>query len=294
MMRVFPLGFLTRAGAVRSRATTVAVPGDDNGPAGAVAGRVCVLRKSAEAIRPAHEKIRRDAARKGNRVQLLWAYSAGYGRMKRMATSTPAMTTSATSQDALHALLREVLPSQGTWSDEEYLWLTDRCNRLIEFTDGHVQGLPMPTYTHQAVLLALYRLFYDYLTPRGGVAMVAALRMRIREGKFREPDLLLLRDRSDSRCRDRYWLGADLVVEVVSPDDPDRDVVEKRADYAEARIPEYWIVDPRNETITMLALEGDAYAEHGVYAAGDTATSRLLDGFAVDVTAVFDAPKAGG
>ena len=211
-----------------------------------------------------------------------------------MATSSPAMTASATSQDALHALLREVLPSQGAWSDEEYLWLTDRCNRLIEFTDGHVQELPMPTFTHQAVLLALYRLFHDYLVPRGGVAMVAALRMRIRDGKFREPDLLLLRDRSDSRCQDRYWLGADLVLEVVSPDDPDRDVVEKRADYAEARIPEYWIVDPRDETITVLALEEDAYVERGVYAAGDTAPSRLLDEFAADVTAVFDAPKAGG
>ena len=45
---------------------------------------------------------------------------------------------------------------------------------------------------------------------------------------------------------------------------------------------------------TTLALEGDAYVEHGVYAPGDTAPSRLLDGFAADVTAVFDAPKAGG
>ena len=210
-----------------------------------------------------------------------------------MAASSPSMTPSATAQDALHALLREVLPPQGGWSDEEYLWLTDRCNRLVEFTDGHVQELPMPTFTHQAVLLALYRLLYEFLTPRGGVVMVSALRMRIREGKFREPDLLLLRDRSDARCRDRYWLGADLVVEVVSPDDPDRDLVEKRADYAEAGIPEYWIVDPRDETITVLALEGDAYVEHGVFAAGDSAGSRLLQGFAADVTAVFDAPKAG-
>lgn len=210
-----------------------------------------------------------------------------------MAASGPSATPSATSQEALHALLREVLPPQGRWSDEEYLWLTDRCNRLIEFTDGHVQELPMPTFTHQAVLAFLYRLLHAYLEPRGGVVMFSALRMRIREGKFREPDLLLLRDRSDSRCRDRYWLGADLVVEVVSPDDPDRDLVEKRADYAEAGIPEYWIVDPRDETITVLALEGDAYVEHGVFAAGDSAGSRLLQGFTADVTAVFDAPKAG-
>ena len=152
-------------------------------------------------------------------------------------------------------------------------------------------ALPMPTFTHQAVLLALYRLFHGHLAPRGGVVTVSPLRMRIRAGKFREPDLLLLRDRSDARCRDRYWEGADLVVEVVGPDDPDRDLIEKRADYAEAGIPEYWIVDPRHAAITVLALGGGAYAEHGAWGRGAAAASRLLEGFAVDVASVFDAPQ---
>ena len=195
-----------------------------------------------------------------------------------------------TSQAALDALLCDLLPRQGCWSDEEYLWLTDHTNRLLEFTDGHIEALPMPTDTHQAVLLFLYHRFYDYLRPRG-VVMVAALRLCIREGKFREPDLLLLRDRSDSRRQDRFWLGADLVVEVVSADCPQRDLVAKRIDYAEAGIPEYWIADPRNATIRVLALESEAYVEHGVFARGDTATSRLLDGLSVDVGAVFDAPE---
>ena len=128
-------------------------------------------------------------------------------------------------QDALHALLCEVLPPQGAWSDDAYLWFTDHSNRLIEFTDGQVEELPVPTFTHQAVLAFLYDLFRAYLKTRGGVVMFAALRVRIRPGKFREPDLLLLRDRTDPRCQDRYWLGADLVAEVVSPDNPDRDLV---------------------------------------------------------------------
>ena len=116
----------------------------------------------------------------------------------------------------------------------------------------------------------------------------------MREGKFREPDLLLLRDRKDPRYQDRYWLGADLVVEVVSPDYPARDLVEKRADYAEARIPEYWIVDPRDESITVLALEGEVYVEHGRFGRGDSVASVLLEGLEADVTAVFDAPEEGG
>lgn len=195
------------------------------------------------------------------------------------------------SQEALNALLRETLPRQGCWSDDGYLWLTDSTRRLIEFTDGYIEELPKPTSTHQAILLFLYELLRDYLRPRGGIVMVSALRMRIREGKFREPDILLLRHRSDPRYQDRYWLGADLVAEVVSPDDPQRDLVEKRADYAEGGIPEYWIVDPRDETVTVLTLEDDAYVEHGVFRRGAVANSPLLEGFTADVSAVFDAPE---
>ena len=208
-------------------------------------------------------------------------------------SGTARSVTGSTSQAALDALLCDILPRQGCWSDEAYLWLTDHGRRLIEFTDGRIEELPLPTFTHQAVLSFLHSLFRVWLRPRGGVVVFSGLRMRIREGKYREPDLLLLRDRSDARCQDRYWLGADLVAEVVSPDDPDRDLVEKRADYAEAGIPEYWIVDPRDETVTVLVLDGESYVEHGVHARGDEAASPLLDGFAADVAAVFDAPESG-
>ena len=192
----------------------------------------------------------------------------------------------------LGALLCEALPPQGAWSDSSYLWLTDHSRRLIEFTDGWLEELPMPTSTHQAVLLFLYDAFRTYLQRRGGVAMVAPLRMRIREGKFREPDLLLLRRRDDPRYQDRYWLGADLVAEVVSPDDPARDLVQKRTDYAEAGVAEYWIADPRDETILVLGLDGGSYRELGRYQRGDHAPSPSLAGLRVDVAAAFDAPKA--
>ena len=199
----------------------------------------------------------------------------------------------AASQAALDALLCELLPRQGDWNDEGYLWLTDHGNRRVEFTDGRIEALPVPTDAHQSVLLFLHALFRAWLRPRGGVVMVSGMRMRVREGKFREPDILLLRDRSDPRRQNRYWQGADLVVEVVSLDDPDRDLVEKRSDYAEAGIAEYWIADPRDETLTVLVLRGEAYVEHGRYGRGETAASVLFEGFAAKVSAVFDAPETG-
>lgn len=78
------------------------------------------------------------------------------------------------------------------------------------------------------------------------------------------------------------------MLEVVGHDKPERDLVEKRFDYAKGRIPEYWIVNPVDETITVLRLADNAYVEHGAFGRGAQATSALLEGFAVGVDAVFD------
>jgi Uma2 family endonuclease len=57
---------------------------------------------------------------------------------------------------------------QGLWSVEQYLKLTDQTKRLIEYTDGVIEVLPMPTKYHQAtskvLFLALHR---NSMTIRG-------------------------------------------------------------------------------------------------------------------------------
>ena len=196
------------------------------------------------------------------------------------------------SQAQVNGLVEEVLP-QGCWGDDDYLWLTDHTRRLVEFTDGYLEILPMPSRGHQRILAFLYSVFHAFVAPSGGEVLFAPLRMRIRPGKFREPDLSLIRDSRDTRSGERFWTGADLVVEVVSPDNPQRDLVLKRGDYAEAAIPEYWIVDPATETVTVLKLEGAGYVEHGVYERGARAGSSALAGFGVDVGPVFDAAGSG-
>ena len=195
------------------------------------------------------------------------------------------------SQAQVNGLVEEVLP-QGCWSDDDYLWLTDHTRRLVEFTDGYLEILPMPSRGHQRILAFLYSAFHAFLKPAGGEVLFAPLRLRVRQGKFREPDLLLVRDARDARSGERFWTGADVVVEIVSPDNPERDLVNKRDDYAEATIPEYWIVDPGTETVTVLKLEDGGYVQHGVYGRRARAGSPALPRFGVDVGDVFDA--AGG
>ena len=118
---------------------------------------------------------------------------------------------------------------------------------------------------------------------------MAPLRVRLWEGKYREPDVVFMLREHDDRIAEQFWIGTDIAVEVVSDDDRRRDLETKRREYAMAEIPEYWIVDPQLNTITVLVLDGTTYAEHGVFSFGERATSRLLAGLEVDVTATFAA-----
>lgn len=191
------------------------------------------------------------------------------------------------SQDQVDDLILGVLPGQGQWSEDAYLWLTDHTNRLIEYTDGYLEVLPMPTDRHQSLLLFLYEKLRAHLRGRGKV-LVAPMRLRVGSRKFREPDLLLLLDAADPRRGNRFWSGADLVVEILSPDKPERDLVEKRVDYAEAGILEYWLVDPADESLTVLELRGGAYRTWCTWRRGGVAKSPLVDGFALAMDDLFD------
>ena len=109
-----------------------------------------------------------------------------------MLTALSLSTVTAT-QEQVDAMVRELLPAQGQWSEADYLWLTDHTSRLIEFTDGYLEVLPMPTDAHQTMVLLLYELLVAFVRPRGGKVLVAPLRLKIRDGKYREPDIVLVR-----------------------------------------------------------------------------------------------------
>jgi Uma2 family endonuclease len=204
-------------------------------------------------------------------------------------TTTTQLTVDDHAPSEWKDLLEDILPRQGEWSEEEYLVLTDHRNRLIEFTDGFLEVLPRPTFQHQLLLKFLFLAFMGFFEARGGMVIFSPLRLQIRKRKFREPDILLLFSASDPRGQNRFWLGADIVLEVVSEDKPERDLVDKRGDYAEAGVPEYWIVNPMMETISVLRLRQDAYEEAGIYRRGKSAKSSSMPDFSVSVAEVFDA-----
>lgn len=183
-----------------------------------------------------------------------------------------------------------LFPEQGAWTEKEYLALDT--NLPIEYVNGCLEFPPVPTRSHQRMIRLLLQLIQAFLEARGlGEALPAGYRVRVAGGVFREPDVVAILRHNESDAGEKFTDSAGLVVEIVSQDDPNRDWVEKKAEYAAAGIPEYWIADPRDNTLTIFTLDAGAreYREVGRYKEGETAQSILLDGLTVDVTAVFAA-----
>lgn len=188
--------------------------------------------------------------------------------------------------------IARLFPPQGAWSEFEYLSLTEDTNWLVELTRGRVEVLAMPTMVHQLIVAYLYRVLMEHVeSHKLGRALFAPLRVRLAPDVIREPDIVFMRAQNAARMKNDCWEGADLVVEVVS-DDPEsrhRDLVRKRTEYAEAAIAEYWIVDPQEARITVLALEGSEYAVHAEAGGQGKVASRMLKGLEVEVGAVMEA-----
>ncbi len=190
-----------------------------------------------------------------------------------------------------------LFPAQGTWTEDDYFNLDGIYEGfpLVELSNGRLEVLPMPTQTHQLILVFFFKLLEAFTAVHApGVVLFAAFKVRLQKGarlQYREPDIMYMKAEHAHRRHDKYWDGADLVMEVVSGDRKDRkrDWEVKTREYARARIPEYWIIDPKKQQIRVLTLEGQTYKVHGDFGPGTVATSVLLPGFAVSVDSVLAA-----
>ena len=184
---------------------------------------------------------------------------------------------------------RLLLRTEG-FSVEDYLSLDGPY--LVEYLQGSLQILPIPTALHQAIAFVLANLLVAWSKPDAlARTKLAPFRVRLSDKLYREPDVCFMRGLNAARRNDRFWIGADLVIEIISESNRAHDVQTKRAEYAAVGIPEYWIIDLAQKMISVFVLANDAYALHGNFSAGQAAASVMLRGFAVDVSALFAAAE---
>jgi len=200
------------------------------------------------------------------------------------------MTTAAVTATVVKPRLRA-----GTrMSLDEFLALGETDERL-ELFGGALYLMPTPSKDHQFLMgelylyLALYR--NGFALPPAEVHQDITTILSESLQTAVEPDLVvILSGRSDIGGRVHVEGAPDIVVEILSSD-RSHDLVRKRQIYAEAGVREYWIFDPRYDTVTLLELRGGVYAARATLGAGDTLTTPLLPGLAVPLAAIFQHPR---
>lgn len=149
-----------------------------------------------------------------------------------------------------------------------------------ELIDGEVVMASPASIEHglvQAFLLTIMNLFVRH--HQLGVVCGEQVAMRLGQNVF-IPDVTFVAKAHLDRLQSSLIRGpADLAVEIVSPDDPDRNRVRKRAEYARHGVREYWLVDLERRQVTLYRLGSQGDYNPIAPDASGSYRSEVLPGF---------------
>ena len=160
-----------------------------------------------------------------------------------------------------------------------------------ELDDGVLYIMPSGTRDHQFLIFEFGWHIRNYLhrfnEPPAQFyhEMTTILSRELRRAP--EPDLVIVREGRPGVLEGQWVEGApDIAIEILSTD-RSRDLVRKRQIYAEAGVLEYWLIDPRNDTVTQLELRDGQYIERAVLGVDDALTTHLLPGLSIPLGDIF-------
>lgn len=174
------------------------------------------------------------------------------------------------------------------WTYDDLALLPDDGKRH-EIIDGVRYEMPSANADHaRTVMNLILSAFGPVVQALGGRLFTAPLDVFLPDADPVQLDLLVLLPEQLGLVSKRGSEGAPtLVVEVLSPSNPEHGRITKRALYARAGVREYWLVSPEAAIVEVLVLEGDRYRTH-VRAAGDEpVTSTVLPTLQIPAAVAF-------
>lgn len=170
-------------------------------------------------------------------------------------------------------------------SFEEYLALDPAVlpKGRFEYVDGElVEQMPESSWNDEIttyLFLLLVGIGISFRLIKTGTCEIEV----IGRPRTRIPDLVILGEEHPELTRRRLTITREmppprLIAEVISPgiQNRNRDAIDKRLQYAAINVPEYWLIDPEAQTVSVLQLEHGQYVEYGVFSGTDVIDSVTL------------------
>ena len=176
-----------------------------------------------------------------------------------------------------------------------YLILVDEDDERHEILDGELILVGSSNEDHQTVSLRLASWMLSFVEDNDlGRVFHAPYDVVLTDTDVVQPDVLFVsKDRYHIRTPANIQGAPDLIVEIMSPSSSRRDWEYKRELYALRGVSEYWIVDPANHLVSVLALRDGVLEIDQTLTEDNTARSSVLEGFTVNLAEIFaDWPTA--
>ena len=139
----------------------------------------------------------------------------------------------------------------------------------------------------------MYPIFTEYFKGKKCIVFLAPFDVHLKKKGMKtpdvvQPDVLVFSDlQVNITEKGRYMGTPDLVIEILSDSTRTKDMLDKLNSYMLSTVKEYWIVDPRQESIIIYNFENNDIDHIMVYERGSDAHSRIFAGLSVNVNELF-------
>ena len=160
---------------------------------------------------------------------------------------------------------------------------------FYELINGIIVKKQAPSPQHQKAVSQLVTIFNNFVLEKQlGDVYPSPIDVFFDKHNNTQPDIIFIRkDRSFIITNDGIQGQPDLIVEVLSPSTFRNDRKEKMNLYLRFGVSEYWIVDPKNQSVEVYVLENDVYdMRYFAIETGDI-ESKVLEGLKFEVSKIF-------
>ncbi len=170
-------------------------------------------------------------------------------------------------------------------------YLSWKFSERVELIMGKIFKMsPGPSRYHQEVSSNIHHFFSNTLWGKPCRLYAAPFDVVLQKGKKAtvvQPDICVICD--ESKLDDQGCNGApDLVVEILSPGNSNREMKEKFELYEKNGVLEYWMVDPANKSVLIYTLDEQLkYIGSKPFVKGESVESQTLKGLKIEVVDIF-------
>jgi len=178
-------------------------------------------------------------------------------------------------------------------SYEEFMEISEKSTLRMELINGEIYLLSSPNIGHQEILGRLHLLFNEYFKGKKCRVFLAPFDVHLKKKDMKtldvvQPDVLVACDLENNVTEKGRYMGTpDLVIEILSDSTRNKDMIDKLNSYMLSQVKEYWVVDPKQETIIIYSFENNEIDRIKSFEKGDFARSLLFDGLFADVQNLF-------